>query len=230
MSKIKNQRVWNKFWSSKSNIIRLTNIFRNYSVKIFVNYIKKFIKNKKVLISEIGCGSGTTSITLSKYGNIIGLDYSPIVLKIAKQNLKKNQNSKNCYFVMGNALNLPFKEKCFDLVFSQGLVEHFENPINLLEEKIRITKKYGYVINLIPSHHLFFRYWYKLVQKKHLRFLYPWRELMMPIKKVKKIYLNLKEYVMSHPSVKIEIVPDTFGLILAIIMKKGKDFNAFKYN
>ena len=44
---------------------------------------------------------------------------------------------------------MPFKKDSFDLVVTDGLLEHFKNPDKILSEESKITKKY--VVNFIPQ-------------------------------------------------------------------------------
>jgi ubiquinone/menaquinone biosynthesis C-methylase UbiE len=48
-----------------------------------------------------------------------------------------------------DAENLEFEDGSFDLVVSDGLLEHFENPEKVLFQQARVTKKY--VVNFIPK-------------------------------------------------------------------------------
>lgn len=51
-------------------------------------------------------------------------------------------------FVQGNALNMPFEDNSFDLVFSSAVLEHvgsFENQCKFLSECLRVSKKYVFL-------------------------------------------------------------------------------------
>ena len=39
----------------------------------------------------------------------------------------------------------------FDIVYSMGLIEHFENPTEVIDEHIRLLNKEGFLIILIPN-------------------------------------------------------------------------------
>jgi ubiquinone/menaquinone biosynthesis C-methylase UbiE len=216
-----NRKIWDRFWSSRNIIKEITNFFRKYFDRIFANYIKNFIKNKDASIIEIGCGSGICSFNLSKYSNITSLDYSLNALRMTKRGFKKNRSLKKHFLLIGNALKLPFKKNCFDIVFSQGLVEHFEKKCELISEKYRITRKGGYTISLIPNHHPLFRYWYIFTRNKIFNFLYPWEELTPTMPNKVKVQNSNKRELKDFSIVKTEIVPKTFNLILSLITKKN---------
>jgi len=51
-------------------------------------------------------------------------------------------------FVQGNALNMPFDDRAFDLVFSNAVIEHVgsrENQAAFIRECLRISKKYVFI-------------------------------------------------------------------------------------
>lgn len=54
----------------------------------------------------------------------------------------------------------------FDIVFSWWFIEHFDNYIDVIERHIKITKKWGKIIIIVPKYH----FYYKFFQP----FLYPW--------------------------------------------------------
>ena len=54
--------------------------------------IKKYLKNPKQLM-DLGCGTGKYSNLMTKLDlNVLGIDMSPYMLKIAKRNTKKIEN------------------------------------------------------------------------------------------------------------------------------------------
>jgi SAM-dependent methyltransferase len=64
--------------------------------------------------------------------------------------------------VYGDAHNLPFRSDSFDLVFSQAMLEHVQNPFRAVEEMGRVAKPGGKVwagmaflqpIHAVPSHY-----------------------------------------------------------------------------
>jgi ubiquinone/menaquinone biosynthesis C-methylase UbiE len=46
---------------------------------------------------------------------------------------------------------MPFKKNSFDVVWNQGVLEHFKNPVPAMKEMYRVTKNGGYVIIYIPA-------------------------------------------------------------------------------
>lgn len=91
-------------------------------------------------ILEVGAGTGTMSVFLSQLGlQVTTLDNDPKILEIA-HTVKKRFSGSN-QIVKGDAFGLPFADNSFDLVFHQGLLEHFSNEKihQLLSEQLRVA-------------------------------------------------------------------------------------------
>lgn len=126
---------WDKFWGSRDFGITPTkkNLFKKFK-EIGLS------KNAKVL--EVGCGSGTLTHFWKEMGcEIIGLDISDKALEITSR--------KSLQCVKGDAAEgLPFRNYAFDLVYSDGLLEHFIDSRPILEEIFRVSGRY--VLTIVP--------------------------------------------------------------------------------
>lgn len=111
------------------------------------------IKNKKIL--EVGSGSGRDSVYMAKLGaDCYLVDYVEDPLKIAKK-IAEKENVK-ITTIKSDARSLPFKNGYFDLVYSQGLIEHFTEPEVLIKEQIKVLKRGGYLLVDVPQkYHIF---------------------------------------------------------------------------
>ena len=100
-------------------------------------------------VLEVGCGRGSLSCYFSDAGyDCTLLDSSKTVLEVAKNIFKKNNLKGN--FIVGDANDIKLPSKTFDIIFSIGLLEHFENIENPLREQIRLLDKggvwFGYIV------------------------------------------------------------------------------------
>ena len=87
---------------------------------------------------EIGCGNGRCSFSFEKLGAIpTGIDCADEVIEFAKQFARK-ENSK-AKFVCNDALEMPFEQNEFDIVFLVGnnIVEFSLSDIDIMCQKIR---------------------------------------------------------------------------------------------
>ncbi len=135
--------TWDSFWAKKQPQMIYP------PVTDIIKELQKFIdvRNKKIL--ETGAGTGRDGIKLSRMGaDVWLLDYSEMSLKLARQYLN---NMGEVKFVMADALQTPFKDESFDIVFHQGLLEHFKDPGKLIKENCRILKKGGILLVDVPQ-------------------------------------------------------------------------------
>jgi len=108
-----------------------------------VNKLIKYVK-KGDKILDLGCGNGRLYKILKNNGvEYTGIDISKKLIEIARKNYPKAR------FIVADALNLPFKEKEFDLVFAIALLHHIptENlQLRVLKNCFKILKKNGLII------------------------------------------------------------------------------------
>ncbi len=80
-------------------------------------------------------------------GDVSLLDYSQASLALIRM-LTKEDGVK---LVMGDGRVSPFRGATFDVVFHQGLLEHFVSPYALLRENHRILRENGLLIVDVPQ-------------------------------------------------------------------------------
>ena len=109
------------------------------------------IKGKKIL--EVGSGSGR--VFLAKLGaDCYLVDYIEKPLEIARYIAKKEKVKITT--IKGDVRSLPFETDYFDLIYSQGLLEHFTDPEALIKEQTRVLKQGGYILVDVPQkYHLY---------------------------------------------------------------------------
>lgn len=177
-------KEWDDVWSSKSIISRFISFGRNMFTKdLYEKIFKKHI-SKKTNLLEVGCGTSTTSLYLCpKINSFVGADISDKALELSRKKAHV-LGIKNAKFMKGDCFNLPFKNNSFDVVWSQGLLEHFSKPEKILEEKARVCKTDGYIITSVPGTWTYHQIWYILTRPKLLRRFWPWTEQTFYSKKM----------------------------------------------
>jgi len=92
----------------------------------------------KGVILDAGCGSG---FLIHKLGSMetrfIGLDLGRVEIKSAASKCPLAD------FVIGDATQLPFREKTFDWVICTEVLEHLKNPYSAVKEFRRVLKEGG---------------------------------------------------------------------------------------
>ena len=121
---------------------------------------KEIAMFSKVL--EVGCGTGQLSLFLSRYQRqIFSIDLSMGSLELG-ENFRKKNNIENLFFLKMSLFNLFFKEEFFDVIISNGVLHHTENPKLAFMELTKYLKKDGYII--IGLYHRYGRIYTKIRQ------------------------------------------------------------------
>tara|TARA_B100001989_G_scaffold225700_1_gene180888 strand:+ start:846 stop:1496 length:651 start_codon:yes stop_codon:yes gene_type:complete len=100
--------------------------------------LKKFIKNPQ---NVLNVGSGSFTLLGSKFWDIFSGEYNLINL-----DLFPGENVD----VVADAENMPFDNGTFDLVVCQAVLEHVQNPKNIVNEINRVLKKQGLFYCTVP--------------------------------------------------------------------------------
>ncbi len=135
---------------------RLTDPFIGIQGTKLLNEVLEVLKAKSnPTILESGCGQGIWIIELQTHGyDPVGIDYSLPGLAAGAR------YRDGLRLVNGNILGMPFRDQCFDVVLSWGVVEHFEDPARLslsIQETFRILRLGGHLLITVPVDNLFLR-------------------------------------------------------------------------
>jgi len=140
------QNVWNRFWDRKNDLSKVYP-----SSPSVIETIEKLFPIAGMRILEVGAGTGRDSAELAKKGAFVQvLDFADSSLRIVSE-LKSRENLTHLRLVRGDAFQSPFPDGTFDLVFHQGLAEHFRDPLPLLKENYRILKPGGHCLCDVPQ-------------------------------------------------------------------------------
>ena len=95
--------------------------------------LKKYKVNK---VLDLGCGSGWLSVFISRYGfDVTGIDIAKPAVELGKTWASEDNAKVN--FLVGDLLNLPFKEGTYDAIVCNSVLEHFRlDQAKVLFEKI----------------------------------------------------------------------------------------------
>lgn len=101
------------------------------------------------IVLEIGCGYGAHIMIMSRRVKIaIGIDIAQGPLRYAKEQQSTYISAK---LVRANAELLPFRDSCFDVALVLEVLEHVQNPRDVLEEAMRSLKSQGYLVVSVPN-------------------------------------------------------------------------------
>ncbi|QKG85093.1 class I SAM-dependent methyltransferase [Kroppenstedtia pulmonis] len=91
-----------------------------------------------ILALDIATGTGHTAFALTQSARrVVGLDLTPHMLEIAEEEADR-QNIPPITWVQGDAENLPFPDRFFDIVTCRIAAHHFPEPIQAFSEACRV--------------------------------------------------------------------------------------------
>lgn len=154
-----NKEYWNRYWKENKNKETFFNTLvaiarKYYFAKAFARFIVDNYDIKGKTICEFGVGSGLTLSWLKKMGasHCVGIDYSEESITLARE------ENKNCEFILADAFATGLSENQFDLVYSLGMLEHYDKQkqSQLLAEKKRLAKECVFIE--VPYDIFYFRW------------------------------------------------------------------------
>lgn len=140
-----------------------------YAYKTFSKYIPK-----EAHVLEIGFGSGRILTRIAKELNCkcIGVDLEDGAFP--SLSFFSRQHGAEVGAIKGSGFALPFKDNSFDVVYSDGVIEHFpiDQSQEMIAEQVRACRGGGLVIISVPNKFAFFHSLTKLLLGKRFLF-YP---------------------------------------------------------
>ncbi len=99
-------------------------------------------------IIDVGCGIGGSTLYLAQKfgGNATGITLSPVQAFRAKERAAEADLDDRVRFEVANALEMPFEDNTFDLVWSLESGEHMPDKTKFLAECYRVLKPGGKMI------------------------------------------------------------------------------------
>lgn len=211
------KEAWEGSWKNQvqgaAGIIIIGRKVYNYFLS---RLLKKYINDQTDFL-EFGCGAATFGVILApQLKTYTGFDISETALIEARKNLEKS-GVKNYHFEIKDITNFETDKK-FGVVWSHGLIEHFEQPDKLIDTHLKACKDGGRVIISVPARHSYHHVWYFLTRPKLLRRFWPWPDQIWISKKIFGQYMTRLEN--SYTSFKVvRPQPWILGLIVLIIKK-----------
>jgi len=153
-------KIWENFLAT-DNIDKLISDHirgREPLLELLSRYIYKIIEHNKeariAKVLEVGCGTAMDSHMLStrfakENVNFIATDISEKAIEVAKK-ISKQFNGKVTLLV-DDASSMQFGDSYFDIIFSQGVLEHFKDPKPVLCEQKRVLREGGYIVVDVPQ-------------------------------------------------------------------------------
>lgn len=111
---------------------------RNFRSDMYERYRLTFetcgdVAGKSVL--DVGCGRGRYSIEFARRGadHVVGLDFAPGMVDLARRHAPAFRVEDRCDFVAGDFMQLEFKSR-FDICIAIGVMDYIAQPRPFLEK------------------------------------------------------------------------------------------------
>ena len=127
--------AWDEFWNGRDLVVIEADEAHWRSVlwhRAFHFWEERFAAAPGKRLLECGAGSAQTSLYLAGRGfDCTMLDNSAPGTEMGRRNFRRV--GRKGKYIVGDMCSLPFDDESFDIVFSDGVLEHFET----IEEPIR---------------------------------------------------------------------------------------------
>lgn len=145
------REVWEGVWSAHS----LPQVFKTKDSPYYVDRLDTFFhahlpKGEPYEFLELGCAPGRwLHYFHADFGyRVSGIDRSPTGIAITRENLSMLDVGSS---LIETDLLTFCSDRRYDVVFSMGLVEHFDPPDKVIDLHVSLAKKGGYVVIGVPN-------------------------------------------------------------------------------
>ena len=175
------KEAWQDIWKRRGILTSVVDSGRTIYNWFFRRYLRKYTRPHKRLL-EVGCGTSTLTLSLApEIAALVGIDNAESALELSRSHAQR-LGVTNSTFEIEDCLALPYENE-FDMVWSQGLLEHFDDPVAVAAQHFKATKAGGIALISIPYRYSYHAVWYLVTRPRFLRFLWPWTEQIFYTKK-----------------------------------------------
>lgn len=178
---IEQTNEWEAIWKRQGLLDHFIDTGRDIYNWFFRLILSRYLESSSNVLE---LGSGRASLTLSlapKIGSLTGVDISETAVEQSTTDAAR-RGLTNVSFCIDDCTKLVLTDR-YDFVWSQGLLEHFEDPHVIASEHYRMLAPGGVALLSVPYKYSYHLIWYTLTRPAFLRFLWPWTEQIFYDKK-----------------------------------------------
>jgi len=114
-------------------------------LRIVMREVRRLALDPGAQMLDAGCGSGCVLDRLAAFGDVAGVDVSPLAVRAARARGHDE-------VVAANVVRLPFEDNTFDLVTCLDVLEHTPDDLAVLRELRRVTRPGGQMVLTVPAY------------------------------------------------------------------------------
>lgn len=157
MKALTSEAQWNSHWLrfSLPRRVDLRSYYSSRCDRLFRSVVPRGGQRRFI---DVGCGVGQWLIYFHEtFGyEVVGVDSAPIACDLARRNL--DLVGVPGEIIHGDISSTPLEKGSFDVVYSGGLIEHFDNPLPLVQHMSSLVKPGGLHIIFVPNLRSMFRH------------------------------------------------------------------------
>ncbi len=153
MKQTNTREFYESFWGEHRTSLETQLAIHQESRRPLLRLLENSLpKDRPACFLEVGCGTALDSCLLMKRcaaARGVAMDLSVRAVALAKANAAAMQLPLET--LAADLTALPFPEASFDLVFSQGVLEHFTDPAPAMAEQARVLRPGGVLVVDVPQ-------------------------------------------------------------------------------
>jgi SAM-dependent methyltransferase len=100
---------------------------------------------RRPVLVDLGCGTGATAAALGRFGQVVGIDFSPLALECC------GRRGLAC-LAQARAESIPLRDACADAIVATDVLEHIDDDAATLAEFFRILRPGGHAVITVPAY------------------------------------------------------------------------------
>lgn len=164
--KTNDRQFYEQFWAGCSDDLAMHLAVHRESRRPLHAWLKRLLPGQGGRFLEVGCGTALDSCLLAgERPDAEGwaADVSHEAMRLAQR--YAGEMGVRLRLLVADLEALPFSAECFDLVFSQGVLEHFADPRAAVREQARVLKRGGVLLVDVPQKYN----WYTVRKRRAMR-------------------------------------------------------------
>lgn len=147
------RQFYEEFWAREHSALGKQLAIHTESRRPLLKLLEELLPvNRAARFLEVGCGTALDSCLLlqrSSRAQAVAVDLSANAAVAAQRNA--GALGLPLRVAVADLTVLPFPADSFDLVFSQGVLEHFEDPTRAMHEQLRVLRSHGVLVVDVPQ-------------------------------------------------------------------------------